>query len=512
VKERANPEMQGLRELVSGRLQAQAGGPHPDPDVLAAFAENALLEAERAQLLQHLGACRDCREILYLAAPEGSAEAQKVPSFQAKRSRSLVFRWGALAASIVIVGIAVGRQPHLFRVKQPSAMVAKAPQVSNYAKVAEEKAPPEVDSLRDARAGRERSPEVTTKERPAAKPMTAKPQAKMDFDESDQVRIASGAVADQSKKERSDDLAVAARNVARLPDSPVVAGTPATPATAELLGKDKSVFAKSGTNDVRPAEAYAKGGLGGTVVDPLGAVVGNAKVTVSGPVGAQAVTSDAEGKFRFDSLAPGTYSVKTEASGFKSSEIRQVSVLDDKTSTLGVRLEPGTTSETVEVSGAAAANEIAAAPPSRLTTNGFVFAQKQVAQSEMQKAGTTDAPTRVKAAALATPRWTLSAEGAVQRSFDFGKSWQKVTVASDTTFRALCSMGQHVWAGGSAGVLYHSRDSGESWVRVTPLTPNRKLSADVTRIEFSDPANGSVTTVNGEVWITSDGGQSWRLK
>src|SRR5437867_5551636 len=98
--------MDRFRKFVSGRLQVQAAGPHPDPDVLAAFAENALLDAERAQLLQHLGACHDCREILYLAAPD-SAEAQKVLSFQPKRSSRLVFRWGALAASIVIVGIAV---------------------------------------------------------------------------------------------------------------------------------------------------------------------------------------------------------------------------------------------------------------------------------------------------------------------------------------------------------------------------------------------------------------------
>ena len=62
-----------LGKLVSGRLQAQAAGPHPDPDVLAAFAENALLQAERAQLLQHLGACHNCREILYLAAPDSAA-------------------------------------------------------------------------------------------------------------------------------------------------------------------------------------------------------------------------------------------------------------------------------------------------------------------------------------------------------------------------------------------------------------------------------------------------------
>src|SRR5207249_10548910 len=48
-----------------------------------------------------------------------------------------------------------------------------------------------------------------------------------------------------------------------------------------------------------------------------------------------------------------------------------------------------------------------------------------------------------------TPQWTLSAEGAVQRSLDVGKSWQKISVANGTTFRALCAVGTHVWAGGN---------------------------------------------------------------
>src|SRR5437667_10591880 len=98
--------MDGLRKFVSGRLQAPMAGPHPEPDVLAAFAENALLQAERAQLLQHLGACHNCREILYLAAPD-SAATQQVLSYQPKRRSWMMFRWGALAASVVIVGVAV---------------------------------------------------------------------------------------------------------------------------------------------------------------------------------------------------------------------------------------------------------------------------------------------------------------------------------------------------------------------------------------------------------------------
>src|SRR5690348_15668608 len=83
-KEGTDPEVNAFSKLVSGRLKAQTVGPHPGPEVLAAFAENALPDAERAQLLQHLGDCSDCRDVVYLAMPESDG-AQKVLSFPRHR-------------------------------------------------------------------------------------------------------------------------------------------------------------------------------------------------------------------------------------------------------------------------------------------------------------------------------------------------------------------------------------------------------------------------------------------
>src|SRR6266700_8092030 len=129
--------MRQFAKIVSrGLLTQQIAGLHPGPELLSAFAENALLEAERAQLLQHLGACHDCREILYLAAPD-SAAAQKVLSFQPKSGSRLAFRWGALAASVVIVGAAVIARYPVFHARSQPPAAANAP-VSNYSKVAVE--------------------------------------------------------------------------------------------------------------------------------------------------------------------------------------------------------------------------------------------------------------------------------------------------------------------------------------------------------------------------------------
>src|ERR1700756_2698549 len=87
-------------------------------------------------------------------------------------------------------------------------------------------------------------------------------------------------------------------------------------------------------------ESTVKGGLGGTIFDPSGAVVPKARVTLVGPIGTKTTTSDPEGRFDFPLLSPGYYSVKAEAQGFKAAEVKQVEVFVNRTSSLRLTLEP----------------------------------------------------------------------------------------------------------------------------------------------------------------------------
>ena len=48
-------------------------------------------------------------------------------------------------------------------------------------------------------------------------------------------------------------------------------------------------------------------------------------------------------------------------------------------------------------------------------------------------------------------RWTLSSDGAVERSLDSGKSWQTIPVAGGVMFRALAANDADIWAGGTGG-------------------------------------------------------------
>jgi hypothetical protein len=108
------------------------------------------------------------------------------------------------------------------------------------------------------------------------------------------------------------------------------------------------------------------------------------------------------------------------------------------------------------------------------------------------------------------PRWTLTSEGTLQRSLDFGRSWQTIPVASQASFRALAASGRDIWVGGAKGALYHSSNAGLNWTQVQPVAAGQTLADDIIGVEFPDPLHGKVTSSSKEIWTTEDGGQSWR--
>ena len=303
-------QMDEVKELVAGRLRAQAPGPHPDPELMTSFAERSLPQGDQRRILAHLAACPDCREIVYLATPE-LTEAQPVLAVPRSQPR-LAIRWGALAASVVIIGgVLISNRGLFYRHSGESPVpTSNSPQPAR--DVTDRLGGPNPNIAEGQAAPRARAP---------LKHMTAKPKAEMKFDKSGQV-----------------------------------------------------YFANSGS--VVESESGA-----------------NSKMVVP-----------------------------------------------------------------------------------------------------------------------ATPAWRLSPAGQVMRSLDGGKNWKTISVTDGGPFRVINAIGFTVWVGGNAGALYKSGNEGLNWNKVEPVFAGRKLQADITEISFTDAANGSIRTANGEFWATSDGGKNWQLK
>jgi outer membrane receptor protein involved in Fe transport len=95
----------------------------------------------------------------------------------------------------------------------------------------------------------------------------------------------------------------------------------------------------------------ASSSLTGTVTDASGALVPDASVTVTNLANGstRTTTTSSSGNYRFDSMPPGTYSMKVTKSGFAVSTTPNVLLQVSTTTTQNFAMKVGSSSETVEV-------------------------------------------------------------------------------------------------------------------------------------------------------------------
>jgi photosystem II stability/assembly factor-like uncharacterized protein len=211
----------------------------------------------------------------------------------------------------------------------------------------------------------------------------------------------------------------------------------------------------------------------------------------------------------------------------------------DQGSKVGKKTAVPPASQTVEVE-VETEDAVVPASPGKKDSGQSISGQKTINKKEAVE----DQSTKNFADGAAAPQWSISSEGALQRSLDAGHTWVNVNpeqeslqstatasteiaralkksaqkkndetkndARSNPVFRAVAAFGNEVWAGGSAAMLYHSSDSGVHWARIVPFASGAMLTGDISSIDFSDPQNGAITTSTGEVWITADGGRAWR--
>jgi Carboxypeptidase regulatory-like domain len=104
-------------------------------------------------------------------------------------------------------------------------------------------------------------------------------------------------------------------------------------------------------------QSSVRGQLSGVVVDPTGAVIQGASISIMGPTGGAQRASNDQGEFTFPALIPGFYDVKVTKDGFKGTTVQKVEVGINKTSTIRVALELGAVTQTVEVVASAVSVE-----------------------------------------------------------------------------------------------------------------------------------------------------------
>ena len=102
-------------------------------------------------------------------------------------------------------------------------------------------------------------------------------------------------------------------------------------------------------------------------------------------------------------------------------------------------------------------------------------------------------------------RWRIRTPGSVDRSTDGGLTWQTQATGVATPLVSGASPSAAIcWVVGPGGVVLRSTD-GATWQRV-----GLSDAIDLIAIRASDAANASVTTADGRIFTTGDGGKTWR--
>ncbi|HJQ69146.1 MAG TPA: VIT domain-containing protein [Blastocatellia bacterium] len=123
--------------------------------------------------------------------------------------------------------------------------------------------------------------------------------------------------------------------------------------TGNGVGRGSGPISVSGRNFAQTSQSPSGPGF---VVDPTGAVIAGATVTIKDEkTGAtRSVTTDSTGNYSVAGLPPGSYTVEVTAPGFKNTQVQNVVVQPGQVAAAAVTLSPGGVTEHVVVASSAA--------------------------------------------------------------------------------------------------------------------------------------------------------------
>jgi hypothetical protein len=442
-----------LPKIAQSRLRHQASpsGIHPDANVLTAFVEGGLGDAERSTTLAHLGTCAECRDIVALSLPEQESNTLNANVGSPVWTWTRMLQWGAVAASVVVVASAV----LLLNTRQSRSaeMIEAVSQVpSETAK--QTQSPPASPSSTDADIS---SPKKSKELRESDKEKASGAPKRLESPavnappaiEAKQTNIG-GLLKDNAVGSRSDYFSGGAAR------APVAANAP--------YNQEASTAKKSDFENRTADKATNNGAIHGALA-PQGRVIQPLNIAPApAPEQRPATDTEANAEVLSKLATPPPALAKSRAMAKDEKSADKIS----------------SASETVEVAAQAA-------PTNSLAPSDSFMRARFVNE---------------------TAAWMIDRNGKLLTRRD-ASGWKEVPVPDNPRLIALIVKMNHIWVGGAKGALYHSADTGKTWTLVKGGWPP---DSDIVQLTFIDPQNVSLQTANGERWASDDGGKSWQKK
>jgi hypothetical protein len=538
--------MPELSSLLRQRLQAgeTARLQHPDADTLTAYVEQLLPLSERKLVLEHIAACSDCREILFLAIPENAAVAGPeavvpealVPDAATPiptRRRWFLTPGFGLVASIATMAAAITLVIEIPHRNQPLTPASAPVRVED--KLSKVEAPrlpqPESQTNQAAPKAAESSPAAPLSQpstsRAAANPESARanspqpgpqpgPQPKdIRVPEKNRTLAGAGVIANKSGMAGRDSRArlspeTMARVTAAKGDqingaaigglAEVTAAAPVLEAraaehdylNAQRFAKDSgnSLNGAAGQADLPSAPIPSSNGLAyakqSTLLSGNWQQPGNAYLAIP-----EAKAQTSQGMLSFTPPPPEHQSLLSKIIEVGKRPIKRAEpALQSRNVTGFAMFNNGLAVQhsdpVIAASTAEKADSSSLASSPAFTARGFGSSRKSFV------------------AGAAPYRWKI-AQGKLLKSAD-SAIWIDAYSATDgIEFSAVTANGSQIWAGGNRGQLVHSRDSGTTWEKAAlgDATVGNVVSIEIQGL------NVHVVTAPSQGWSSLDGGKTW---
>jgi hypothetical protein len=448
------------------------------------FVEGAATPREREQLLAHLAACAECREMVFLLKGE-EADKAAAPEPVVRPWRRWFMPLG-LAGAALACGIAalVYLRPHgpttqpapeMATVTAPNAENGTGQATSHSATPARESRPSvarratkpvaKAEGVAGGAVGGMFSMRQATPVAPNAGAVTTPVPSAGPLP----TTATNGAVAGVGAAPGKDAQQTAVNASANKPLAPTISGR----STTNLMNFNRLPSLQI-EHDRGPDDGLSE--ISGRVTDATGAVIAGAALVLRDAEGkTRSAATGADGKFRLTGVAAGDYSLSVTAPGFERAQ-QAISLKPRDLAMLDSVLKVGSETQTVAV--------VAESP-------ALQTSQAEVSATQI---GITPAlPSRLPATArvsIGKRALSMDTAGSLFLSRNGGRSWKKL---------------KPVWVGKVVGIALaeHEASSGAN-------TPELKRKAEPATAAKA-PTAFQITTDSGAVWVSNDGAH-WRVR